>query len=181
MKFSEKMVTLLNPCPKITEAELCTMDDKYPKLAPEVNSDQRQAFNIEFKWSAGSEADILVLGPGEERPAPQELARSIIREVGEQGLVMITEAAPGKNKEAMRLQQIIQGLRVAITFYAENGILRLSKMRRRHGWSEQEMHQMEHQHRAYYLNQRKHDLIEEVAQNATKKLAEISARARKSG
>ena len=176
MKFSERMVTLVNPCPSLTMADLCVMDDKYPKLAPNIHDDNRQVFSIEFPWSSGSESDILTMKPGEERSVPEALGRQIIRDVGERGLVMIVPPGSDKDPKTHRLTQMIQGLRPALNFYSSNGILRLQKLRRSHAWTEEEIVQLEHQHRAYYLNQRKHDLIEALVAKMTKDLASSQAK-----
>jgi hypothetical protein len=170
------MVTLLNPCPSITQADLCVMDDQYPKLVPEILDENRQVFSVEFPWSSGVDGDMLVLGPGDEKPCPAELARTIIRQVGELGLVMITPAKDPKREKERRIQQIIQGLRAALTFYSSNGILRLQKLRRGQAWSPEEMEQLQHQHRAYYLNQRRHDLLKALSDKLGKELIAIQSK-----
>jgi hypothetical protein len=171
MKFSEEMVTLFNPCPSISKAELCVMDDAYPKLMPTPVDDDRPVFSIEFRWSTGNEQDFLTLNPGQERSCPQQLARQIIREVGHRGIVMIPPPAAGVDARAWRARQIAQGLRAALTHYEQEGIIRLHKLRRSKSLGTEEMEQLVNQHRSYYLNQRKHDLLKGVADRANKEYA----------
>lgn len=150
--LSESVALVVNPCPKLTEAELYESCG----LMPPVNAERRQAFAVGFQYSAGSDADETTIEPGEERQYPQSLVKMILRDSGHRGLVAVygREVA-----EKDRLGQIIRGLDAVKRFYQQNGTMRLAKIRRNQGWTDKEMEELKFRFAGYYLNQRKYELI----------------------
>ena len=134
--LNEDMLTLLNPLPPTTMAEVYHLIDNDPasgesKPRPHPMEDdpvaqKKLAFEIKIEWSAGPERQQITLRPGEKKRVPAKAARQIHKGLAEKGLVLL---ADGEDELAKRSQ----GLRRAHEFYQARGLRGVQKWRRRHG------------------------------------------------
>lgn len=167
------MIYLVNPLPDLTEAELVASTKNVTPtkkaVVDKANSTKRQAFTIEFQYSTGAERETLPLLPGTQAPLQNTIAQAIHREVGEQGLCLV----PIHANPLQRARRILKGLRAGHDFYARNGKQRLAKLSRGHRWSEGDLKLMVHDHRAYYVNQAKAEMILALIEKVEKKLPKL--------
>ena len=119
-----------------------------------------QYFAHNWKYSAGLEMENVSWGPGEERILPEDIAEMVIRELGEQGMVMYPQEASEAEVEHARLA----GIQRAQRFWAERGHRRVIAYQRNQNFSDDQVAQYKSEIWKYYVNQAAADLLMEKLQ-----------------
>lgn len=160
-----QVVTLVNPLPKVTEAEVADQAGVYDPKAGE-----RSAFRFEIHWGGtgvdGAGQDFrqeLFLNPGDVKEnVAAAAAKVILEQHGERGLV----AVGAKDNEKAK---VLEGLKRAREYYVDNGQRRILKYQQRNALSEEQMKLEKDNVKAYFLNATKADIIEREIKRLTGK------------
>lgn len=163
-RMSEKAVYVHNPLPALTDAEILAKAGLDDTATPHHIS----PVYIDWKYSFGEESDYIRLQPGDRHPMQAEFAREMMREKGEQGLVTYPLDA-----DAATVQKAcLEGVKRAITFWADRGTKRLTTIRKIHNLDRQAMEDSKHDHWSFYYAQATSDLLRE---SITRKPAKTKA------
>lgn len=166
-KITGKTVFVYNPLPAITDEAVLRRAGLLELTVPA----ERLPLIREWQYSAGSERENLVLNPG-QRVALQEMyAVWLLKELREQGVVSHEMDA---DETAIR-KAALEGFQKAIRFHAERGAKRLTDIRKRLGYSLEEMIEHKHEHYSFYHNQAIADMLrEEMVKLATPKPVKVA-------
>lgn len=161
VSLRDERVQIINFCPDTTLEQLY----RDCELMPPVNAESTPAFAIRFQWGAGVDSDAVYIMPGEKRWEPHSLGRQMVKDCGERGIAMVSVPKNAKemSEEDIRMQELRQverAMRQTISFYAQNGLRRLSMLARRRGLNDEALESMREEHYGYYLNERRKELIE---------------------
>lgn len=163
--ITEKSVTVLNSLPPIDDATVL----ERAGLADVAEAGKLTPLHIDWQYSGGLEREFIRLLPGESQILRESDAQAIMRECAERGLV----THPVGASEDVVLKARVEGMKRAITFYADRGLKRVQALRKKHGLTKEEVEENKYDYWSFYYNQAVADLLREhlneIAPNAAKR------------
>jgi GNAT superfamily N-acetyltransferase len=151
--ITEKSVYLTNPLPAFTDAEIL----KRAGLDDTTEAHQGRTLAMDWQYSAGAEREFIRLHPGDFQIMRASDAGLMLKELSEQGLA----SYPVDADEATIKQAREQGVRRAITFYADRGLKRVQEIRKKFGLTKDEIEERRHDYWSFYYNQAIADMLRE--------------------
>lgn len=167
-RISEKIETLLNPCPSVTNAELYELAG-----FPCRTRKQEMAFQIDCHWSTGDEFDLVSLPPGETRSLPAYAAKQFAKDYAQRGVVLVTE------DEDLQ-EAALRGLYTAAEFFQQAGTEQLAEHRARAAVPDDVWERLRSKYESFYVNEARETLIrakiEEIEGGSAKAAAQRPSR-----
>lgn len=147
MKLNDKIVTLLNPCPEVSEAAL---GERAELL---IVPPDTPAFSMALAWGAGGEAEEVTLQAGEMVNVPEPVARDLEKAFRHRGLVIVENHA--SEQAARRV-----GLTRAIEFFRSRGSESIVDIQSARGWHDDQVSKMRNAGlRAQFLNRAREEVL----------------------
>jgi hypothetical protein len=152
--ISESLRYVYNPLPNVGEASLL----EEAGLSDLMTPSKRSPFLFAWKYGTGLESETVEIAPGEFLPLRESEAREFERCTNalELGLCVVSKA--DANDPATR-KAALEALQRATRFYYDAGKRQLLEQRKRHNYTEQDMHEQRSRYHPYYLNAAKEKAI----------------------
>lgn len=168
--FSEPTYHGVNPLPAVTDDEVLT------KAGLDLTTRARRLpFTIDWKHDFGENYEFIRLEPGDSVILRQSEIQGFKDMVGELGVAVFRiGCSPVEKAEAE-----LEALRIAMNKYTEQGRVRLTAIKKTHGFSDQDMEDHKYDHWAYYYNQAKADILRDAVKAKQKEIAELKAKEKK--
>lgn len=151
------LVVVENPLPEATLWDLMVRAKVDDLFYGEFNG---QYFAHIWKYSAGLEMENVSWAPGEDRLLPEDIARMVMDDLGDQGMVTYPQDASEAEIEHARMQ----GLQRAQRFWSNVGHRRVIAYQRNQNFSDDQVAQYKSEIWKYYVNQAAADLLMEKLQ-----------------
>jgi hypothetical protein len=149
MKLRDSIVTLLNPCPDVSEREL---GERMKLLVPAPDV---PAFAIEVKWSSGSEAEEVALAPGESIELAEPVAADLEKAFRHRGLVIVE-----RHEDETSARR--HGLLKAIEFFRSRGTESILEVQGQRGWTDEHVLNLRNSGlRSQHLNKAREEVLQE--------------------
>lgn len=122
--FNETKYILLNPLPKVTLGDVYEAADLNPPSKIR-NNWKEKAFNIDIRYSAGSEGQEMTLAPGKTVELPEQVANEVYdNRLKQIGLACISS----EDSEDVAKQKVLEALSRAADHYQTLGTVQINKL-----------------------------------------------------